>query len=81
MGEDSMTGRPLWAWFRHRIEERRTLPIIEADRAENDDLPNTDDVPFPSSICEISWGSIPLVYSFGDCHQLPPVGMKPISDL
>ena len=43
MGEDSMTGRPLWAWFRHRIEERRTLPIIEADRAENDDLPNTDD--------------------------------------
>ena len=81
MDEDSMAGRPFWAWFRHRIEEGRTPPIIQDHRAENHDLPNVHTFPFPPSVYERSWGGIPLVYSFGDCHQLPPVGMKAISDL
>ena len=27
------------------------------------------------------WCGIPLLYVFGNCQQLPPVGMYPISDL
>ena len=81
MDEESMAGRPFWAWFRYRVEEGRAAPLIKANIPANNDLPDVDAAPFPSSIYERSWGSIPLVYYFDDCHQLPPVGMKYMSDL
>ena len=38
--------------------------------------------PFPLQVTSWCWGGTPIVYSIlGDCHQLPPVGMKPIWDL
>ena len=81
MDEDSMASRTFLAWFRHMIEERRAVPLIETNRPEDDDLPDVDATPFPSSMYERSWGSIVLVYYVGDYHQLPHVRMTPISDL
>ena len=36
--------------------------------------------PIPPAVAAQPWGGIPLVESFGDCHQIPPIGMKMIFD-
>ena len=54
MNEDSMVGRLFWEYFRHRIEEGRTLSIIEDNGAENYDLTNVRTFPFPLSVSERS---------------------------
>ena len=59
MDEDRMTGRLCWSWLRYRIKEGRTAPLIEANRSENEDLPDVDADTYPSSIYERSWDSIP----------------------
>ena len=77
MGEDSMAGRHFWSWFKHRVEESRSSSNeneIPLDELNNGYL-------FNLYIYECTWGGIHIDYSFGDCHQLPHVGMKPISDL
>ena len=73
MDEDSMAGRPIWAWLEHRSQEgRRFLQQSE----------NTSPSLYVSREQSIRpWGGIPCVFSFGDCFQLPPVGMKGIHSM
>lgn len=42
---------------------------------------HNDFLNFHSGIYQCTWGGIPIIYSFGDCRQLPPVGMKSNSDM
>jgi hypothetical protein len=79
MDEDSMDGRPTFAWKQHRAFEGRQVPIAIDTTAEEDAQEGHER--FPAQVTSRSWGGIPIVYSIGDCHQLPPVGMKPIWDL
>ena len=77
MDEHSMAGRPYWAWLKHRHEElRRPVSVLDAEC-------NTvyeDTVNLQPEIYNRPWGGIPLIYSFGDCAQLPPVLMKALYD-
>jgi len=77
MDEDSMSGRPFWGWFKHRLEEARSSVDDNNRNMEH----HSDILNFNYEIFQRSWGGIPVIYSFGDCHQLPPVTMKPISDM
>ena len=36
---------------------------------------------YHSDIFKRTWGGVPIVYYFGDFHQLPPVGMTTIIDM
>ena len=76
-----MSSRPLWGWFKHRLEEAR----CNVDMTNSDDnrtiAHHSDLLNFHSGIFQRTWGGVPIIYSFGDCHQLPPVRMKPISDM
>ena len=42
---------------------------------------HSDLLKFNSGIFQRTWGVFPIIYSFGDCHQIPTVGMKPVSDM
>ena len=77
MDEHSMAGRPYWAWLKHRHEELRR-PVSVLDNECN--TVYEDRVSLPQEIYSRPWGGIPLIYSFGDCGQLPPVLMKPLYD-
>ena len=77
MDEDSMVGRPFWAWFKRRVEEARSSSNeneITLDELNNDYLFNPD-------VYERTWGGTHIVYSCCDWYSLPPVGMPYISDL
>ena len=71
--EDSMAGRPIWAWFEHRSKEDRRF----LQQSENTSLSLY--VSREQSIRP--WEGIPYVFSCGDCFQLPPVSMKGIHNL
>lgn len=77
MDEHSMSGRQMWAWLKHRHEEFRRPgdPVLD----ENDEvIEGTENDSFLDPVMyDRMWGGIPFIYSFGDSHQLPPVGMKP----
>ena len=77
MDEHSMAGRPYWAWLKHRHEELRR-PVSVLDEEYNTVYEDTVDL--SPEIYNRPWGGIPLIYSFGDCAQLPPVLMKPLYD-
>ena len=55
--EHSMENRSTWAWKEYNCSIFRK------------DLPG----PHPKQLKKRSFGGIPIVMSFGDCHQLPPV--------
>ena len=59
--EHSMENRSTWAWKQNNCSEFRK------------DMPS----PHPKHLVERSFGGIPIVMSFGDCHQLPPVTGNP----
>ena len=42
---------------------------------------NEEALSYPEDYYEITWVRIPIVCSFGDYNQLPPVGMIAMSDL
>ena len=71
MDEDSMMGRPHWGWCKFRIEEIRNMSDKFSDSVTSHDI---------KSVHQRPWGGIPLIYSFGDVQQLPPVGMKGMHD-
>ena len=77
MDKDSMDGQPTFAWKQHWAFEGQQLPIV-VDTVEAD---VQDNELFPVQVTSWCWGGIPIVYSIGDCHQLLPIGMKPIWDL
>ena len=82
MDEDSMVGRSFWGWFVRRVEDARGRFLLsEQQKAELRTGGNIAPQYFNDLIYERCWGDIPLIYYFGDCRQLPPIGMKPISDL
>ena len=77
MDEDSMTGRPFWAWFKQRIEEFRKVNI------KIDDEYNVHTMNHKLTHPKLStriYGGIPAFHSMGDINQLPPVFMKSIAD-
>ena len=77
MDEDSMAGRPFWAWFKQRIEEFRKVNI------KIDDEYNVHTMNHKLTHPKLStriYGGIPAFYSMGDINQLPPVFMKSIAD-
>ena len=67
MDEDSMVGRTTFAWISHRIEEGRQGAYDMA--VQKDETP-----PYTHELSRRPFGGVPVVYSYGDCHQLPPVG-------
>ena len=81
MDEDSMAGRPFWAWFKHRLEQARGPTLIENDGNGESMSQVAVMYPIPDDLYNRAWGGVPIVCSFGDCHQLPPVGMKASSNL
>ena len=70
MDEDSMAGRPFWAWFKQRKEEFRKVNI-KIDDEYNVHTMN-DKLTHPKLSTSI-YGGIPEFYSMGDINQLPPV--------
>ena len=77
MDEDSISGRPFLEWFKHRLEEARSSVDDNNRNMEH----HSDILNFNYEIFQRSWGGILVIYSFGNCHQLPPVAMKLISDM
>ena len=77
MDEHSMSGRPMWGWLKFRHEEFRR-PVDVHDEETN--TVHVDDTNLTKDVYSRPWGGIPLIYSFGDSQQLPPVMMKPIYD-
>ena len=77
MDEHSQSGRPYWAWLKHRHEEYRR-PTIIRDKEEN--LIHSEEVDLKPAVYKRPWGGIPFIYSFGDCAQLPPVMMTALYD-
>ena len=76
MDEHSMAGRPMWGWLKHKHEEfRRPANIIDGNGNE---IGSNDDHELDSQTFTRMWGGIHFIYSFGDSHQLTPVGMKPM---
>ncbi|KAL7537702.1 hypothetical protein ACHAXR_008006, partial [Thalassiosira sp. AJA248-18] len=78
MDEDSMNGRPLFAHITNRhCHTRREGQVI--DQEGNSINPATSGIHslpiIPQNIATRPHGGIPMVYSLGDCNQLPPVGM------
>ena len=77
MDEDSMAGRPFWAWFKQRIEEFRKVNI------KIDDDYNVHTISHKLTHPKLStkiYGGITAFYSMSDINQLPPVFMKSITD-
>ena len=77
MNEDSMIGRPFWAWFKQRIEKFRKVNI------KIDDDFNVHTINHKLTHPKLStriYGDIPAFYWMGDINQLPPVFMKSIAD-
>ena len=77
MDEHSQSGRPYWAWLKHRHEEYRR-PTMILDKEEN--VIHTEEVDLKPAVYKRAWGGIPFIYSFGDCAQLPPVMMTALYD-
>ena len=72
MDEDSMMGRPFWGWCKFRIEEFHTMCNKISNIVTSHDM---------AAVHQRSWGGIPLLYSFGDVQQLPPMAMKGMHDI
>lgn len=76
MDEHSMAGRPMWGWLKHKHEEfRRPCTVTDNDGRE---VQETDYLELDEETYSRMWGGVHFIYSFGDSHQLPPVGMKPM---
>jgi hypothetical protein len=86
MDEHSMMGLQDWAWAKYRNEEFRGLcpPVMDEESNELlvDDSGNEN--VWESVLDPVTrqrpWGGIPLIYSFGDLNQLPPVAKKSTCD-
>ena len=77
--EHSMTGRSMFGWLKYRHEEfRRPQRIVDDNGRLIFDGSTRESL--PEKIWSRPWGGIPMVYSFGDSAQLPPVMMKPYYD-
>ena len=63
-----MVGHPFWGWFKHRLEEARCS--VDDDNSNMEHHSNI--LNFHSGIFQRTWGGAPIIYFFGDCHQLPP---------
>ena len=73
-----MAGRPMWGWLKHKHEEfRRPTTIVDTD-GKDVDVSGSDNIELDSETYSRMWGGLHFIYSFGDSHQLPPVGMKPM---
>ena len=78
MDEHSIAGRPMWGWLKHKHEEfRRPTTIVDTD-GKDVDVSGSDNIELDSETYSRMWGGLHFIYSFGDSHQLPPVGMKPM---
>ena len=77
-----MSSRLFWGWFKHRLEGARCGggDVLNPDLNSNNDH-HINTLHYHSDIFKRTWGGVPIVYSFGDCHQLPPVGMEVISNI
>ena len=70
-----MSGRAMWAWLRHRSEERRRpMQILD----DNGTVVFSEPSSIPPDLFQRSWGGFQFLYSFGDNAQLPPVFQKPM---
>ena len=81
MDEDSISGRPFWCWFKHILEEEicgGDVLILDLNSANEHHI---NMLHYHIDIFKRTWGGIPIVYYFGDWHQLPTVGMKATSDM
>ena len=63
MDEHSQSGRPYWAWLKHRHEEYRR-PTIILDKEEN--VIHSEEVDLKPAVYKRPWGGIPFIYTFGD---------------
>jgi hypothetical protein len=76
MDKHSMTGRPDWAWLKHRHKEmRRPMDVLDNDGQGT--TVHQDSTNLPEDVYNCPHGGIPFIYSFGDSHQLLPVMKKP----
>jgi hypothetical protein len=79
--EHSMTGRSMFGWLKHRHEEfRRPQRILDDNGMLIFDSSSSSEESLPEVVSKRPWGGIPMIYSFGDSAQLPPVMMKPYFD-
>ena len=73
MDDNSMSGRPFWGWFKHRLEE-----AICGGDVLNPDISSANEhhsstLYDHSDTFKRTWGGVQMVYSFGYFQQLPPV--------
>ncbi|KAL7526837.1 hypothetical protein ACHAXR_003194 [Thalassiosira sp. AJA248-18] len=84
MDEDSMNGRPLFAHITNRhCHTRRGHEQVINQQGNSVTVGSTGNHSLPTiprHIANRPHGGISMVYSFGDCNQLPPVGMKACYD-
>ncbi len=75
MDKESMCGSPMFAQIENRhCHTQQNGQALDKDGqlvVPCEKLPNVS-----LDIANQPHGGIPFVYSFGDAHQLPPVGMK-----
>jgi hypothetical protein len=69
------------------------VSLPSSDQSNDDDDDDDDDgaaasvsflqsvhPPIPRAVTDRPFGGIPIVETYGDCHQIPPVGMKMVMD-
>ena len=79
--EEIMAGCTFWAWFKHRLEEARSDDSIFNENLYNSIHHKRSRTYFHGNVYNRTYEGLSIVYSFGDYHQLPPVGMRVISDI
>ena len=77
----SMASISFWAYFKYCTEEGRLHPTIPSENNEVQISPIKTLYPVPDDLYDRVWYGISIICSFGNCHQLPSVEMKSLSDL
>lgn len=81
MDEYSMASRPFWAWLKHQLEQACKDIVLPVQNNDGNIAQIPALYPIPDNFYDMAWGGVSIVCSFGDYHQLPPVGMNVLSDL
>ena len=77
--ESSMEGRPIFAWRESRMRSSRS-PYIHPDSTDEEEYDLIQAHPIPPEVYGRPYGGVPIVSIYGDCNQLPPIGMKALHD-
>ena len=79
-----MEGQPFWGWFGHRMEDLFRKNCLSDTSNGGISSTSEQDVQIDSqfnteNMCP-PMGGLSIVYSFGGCHQFPPVVIKDIQN-